>query len=174
MRGLAAHLGVTPMALYNHVGDRADLLRMIAGKVIDAIEFDREGANWRGRIEHCFSMLRAACGRHPELMREMQATNVAPASIFAPMNVTLSALGQAGMNEIDALRVYFMLVHFTLGQAGYEHRAPITEMDPRVKARSPGASYEAVDRLDLPETWDFDAAFELGLRVVLDGVEAQL
>lgn len=174
MRGLAAHLGVTPMALYNHVSDKADLLREIATQVIDGVEFDRPGLGWRDRIEHCFSELRLVCRRHPYLMSLVETTDIAPASVFAPMNAAVDALREAGLNDLDALRTYFMLVHFTLGQVGYEVRGPFADLEPTAKNRSEriaGRGYTTLERLEVPEDWDFDAAFEFGLQLVLDGIE---
>ena len=39
MRLLAAELGVTPMALYNHVGGKLELLRSVAGQVLAEMVF---------------------------------------------------------------------------------------------------------------------------------------
>ncbi len=117
MRRLAGVLGVTPMALYNHVSSKRDLLRAVAGHVLGAARFDGGHRDWRTQIGACFRTLRRLCLRHPGLARLLETAGVAPAMVFVPMEVTLRALGRAGLGSRDALRTYFTLVSFTLHQA---------------------------------------------------------
>ena len=49
MRGLAKHLGVTPMALYNHVSNKEDLLHGIAAVVIEQMRFEYDPPDGRTR-----------------------------------------------------------------------------------------------------------------------------
>jgi TetR/AcrR family transcriptional regulator, tetracycline repressor protein len=168
-------LGVTPMALYNHVSSKRDLLRAVAGHGVGAAHFDGGHGDWRQQVRACFRTLRRHCLRHPGLARLLETVDVAPATIFVPMEVTLRALGLAGLNSRDALRTYFTLVSFTLHQAAYQTRGPVPGLEPseRIRAeRLAGRGYEAIERLDPILDWDFDAAFEFGLSLILAGVEA--
>jgi TetR/AcrR family transcriptional regulator, tetracycline repressor protein len=174
MRSLAEALGVTPMALYNHFSSKRELLRAIAEHVIDRAEFDGRHADWHEQVRHCFRTLRRICLEHPALPRLLEVEGVAPASVFAPMEVTLRALDQAGLGAMDSLRTYFMLVSFTLGQASYQTRGPFRDLEPSEKVRAEriaGRSYRATERLEMPKTWDFEATFEFGLTLILLGVE---
>jgi TetR/AcrR family tetracycline transcriptional repressor len=177
MRSLADAVGVTPMALYNHFSSKRDLLRAVAEHVIDRAEFDGRHADWHGQIRHCFRMLRSICLEHPGLPRLLETEGVAPASVFAPMEVTLRAFEQAGLDAIDSLRTYFILVGFTLGQASYQTRGPFPDLEPSEKVRAEriaGRGYRVTERLDMPETWDFDATFEFGITLILRGVEGMI
>lgn len=92
------------------------------------------------------------------------------------MEVTLAALQSQGMNQIDSIRTFFLLVEFTLSQASYQVR-PIPALEPSEKVRTEriaGRGYTTVERLELPETWDFDASFAFGISLVLNGIEATL
>lgn len=174
MRALADSLGVTPMALYNHISSKDDLLRAIAAHVLDNAIFDAGASDWRVQVTYCFREFRAICLQHPGLPRVLEAADVAPAAVFAPMEVTLKALRQAGLSEIDSLRTYFTLVSFTLVQASYQSRGPYPDLEPSERIRSEriaGKGYQMVERLDMPQEWDFDGAFEFGLRLMLDGIE---
>lgn len=174
MRRLADAAGVTPMALYNHVSSKKDLLRAVAEHVLAQAEFDGHHGDWREQIRFCFRALRGICLRHPGLPRLLETANVAPAAVFAPMEVALRALRQAGLDNLDSLRTYFTLVSFTLGQASYESRGPFPDLEPSEKIRSEriaGHGYSTVERLEIPGNWDFEAAFEFGLGLVLAGVE---
>jgi len=175
MRGLADAVGVTPMALYNHFSSKRDLMTAVAAHVIDRGKFDGKHADWREQVRHCFRTLRELCLDHPGLPRLIEAEGVAPASVFIPMEVTLRAVEEAGLSSIESLRTYFILVGFTLGQASYQARGPFPDLEPseRVRAeRLSGRGYSAIGRLEMPETWDFEASFEFGLDLILRGVEA--
>jgi TetR/AcrR family tetracycline transcriptional repressor len=175
MRSLAAALGVTPMALYNHVSSKKDLLRAIAEHVLGEAEFDGQHDDWREQIRSCFRTFRNICLRHPGMARLLEAADVPPAAVFAPMDVTLRALARIGLDATDSLRAYFTLVSFTLSQASYQSRGPFPDLEPseRVRAkRLAGRGYAAVERLDIDDQWDFDAAFEFGITLIIAGLES--
>jgi TetR/AcrR family transcriptional regulator, tetracycline repressor protein len=177
MRALAQSLQVTPMALYNHVSSKDDLLRAIAAHVLGNANFDGGASDWRAQIVFCFRELRAICLRHPGLSRLLETADIAPATVFAPMEVTLKALGQAGMSELDSVRTYFALVSFTIMQAAYQSRGPYVDLEPSERnrfQRIAGRGYKVLEGIELPREWDFDAAFEFGVGLILDGVEAAI
>lgn len=169
MRSVAERLGVTPMALYNHVDSKADLLRIIAEQLIRSVRFDSGNPDWRTRIGHCFRELRDLCLRHPDLAGILETAGAAPASVFEPMEVTLTALRRIGLGDTDALRGYFTLVSFTLGQVDYQNRGPFPDLAP---ARYAGDKQIGIRQLAVADHWDFAAAFEFGLGLILDGLEA--
>lgn len=174
MRGLADAVGVTPMALYNHFSSKRNLLAAVADHIISAAQFDGQHADWREQIRHCFEVLRDLCLRHPGLSGLLEQDGAAPEAAFAPMEVTLRALQSQGMNELDSVRTFFLLIGFTLSQAAYQAR-PIPALGPSEKIRTErisGRGYKAVERLELRPTWDFDASFAFGITLILNGVEA--
>jgi TetR/AcrR family tetracycline transcriptional repressor len=169
MRALADLLSVTPMALYNHVDDKTDLLYSIAAHLLETARFDCGKADWRARIEHCFREFRALCLRHPGLAGLLERAGAAPSRVFAPMEVTVGALRSIGFDDVNALRCFFTLVSFTLGQVTYQHRGPFADLTLARHAReNPSAALDGATA----RPWDFDAAYEFGLRLILDGVEA--
>jgi len=177
MRGVAETVGVTPMALYNHFSSKDDLLRAIAAHILIDAVFDGDETGWRAQLAFCFRAFRAVCLRYPILPRLLETSEIAPAAAFAPMDVTLHALEQAGMPTVDALRTYFTLVNFTLAQTSYQSRRSYPGLEPskRVRAeRLAGRGHDAAGQPQLPSGWDFDAAFEFGLDLILDGVRRAL
>jgi TetR/AcrR family tetracycline transcriptional repressor len=156
MRGLAQALDVTPMALYNHFTNKRDLLRSIADHVIGGAEFDGHQSDWKDQIRHCFRAMRRICLQHPGLPRLLELEGAAPASVRGPMDVTVNAFAQAGLDELDSLRAFFVLIGFTLSQAAYQTRGPLPGLEPSQRLAE----------------WDFDAAFEYGLEVIILGAGA--
>jgi TetR/AcrR family tetracycline transcriptional repressor len=155
MRGLAQALGVTPMALYNHFGKKDELLRGVAEHVIDRAQFDGGQAKWQDRLRHCFHILRRVCLQHPGLPTMLEIEGAAPASVFRPMDVAMAALAAAGLDEVEGAQAYFVLVGFTLSQAAYQARGPVPGLNASRR---------------LAADWDYDAAFEYGLELIIMGV----
>ena len=176
MRGLADTVGVTPMALYNHFRSKRDLMAAVADHLIASAQFDGGHADWRQQLRHCFGMLRELCIRHPGLPNLLEQDGAATAAAFAPMDVTVRALVSEGMNELDSVRTFYLLTGFTLSHAAYQARpVPALEPSERVrKERLAERGFTAIERLDLPPAWDFDAGFAFGLSLILNGIEAEL
>lgn len=173
IRRLAEHLGVSPMALYNHVRNKQDLLQGLAKELLEGAKFSSDDPDWRERIKSCFRELRRICLVHPGITRLLETVDVAPSSSFGPMELTLAALGEIRMTPQDGLRSFFLLTNFTLGQVAYEIRGPFHDLDPVEAARSgrlAGSGFENVERAAGPQVWDFDEAFEFGLSVIIAGL----
>jgi TetR/AcrR family transcriptional regulator, tetracycline repressor protein len=163
------------MALYNHVSDRRDLAHALAARVLEAVRFEDGHEDWREQIAYCFGALRAICLRHPWMPRLLYIEDVAPAAVFAPMDVSLRALAAAGVRGQDVLRAYFTLVGFTLSHASYQVRGPIPDLEPSDRIRSErllGRGYRSIEAVSSLGDWDFDAAFEFGLMLTVRGIEA--
>jgi AcrR family transcriptional regulator len=164
------------MALYNHVSNKEDLLHGIAATVIDQLRFECDSVDWREQVRACFWDLRQTCLAHPGLIRVVETAEVLPASIFRPMELTLTALQRAGIDPEDALRAYFLLTNFTIGQVSYQIRGPFRGVDPTEairQGRLPAVTFPASAAAAEPAAhrdWDFEAAFEFGLTVILSGL----
>src|SRR5262245_56092390 len=65
MRRLASELGVVPMALYNHVSNRADLLDGIAEQVFAAVPAADPSAPWKRRVHATALGVHRAMRQHP-------------------------------------------------------------------------------------------------------------
>jgi TetR/AcrR family tetracycline transcriptional repressor len=174
MRGLAAHLGVTPMALYNHVRDKQDLLQGVAAKLLAEADFVNADPDWRERIRFAFRQLRTICLTHAGAARVMEEIDLAPPSVFTLLEVTLAALDEIGMPTAEAMRAYALLMNFTLGQVSYELRGPFRALDPHIAGRRQNLSEAGLPHAAQAarlEHWNFDRAFEFGLSVILGGLE---
>ena len=67
MRALAARLGVTPMSLYHHVGDRAGLLRALSDQVYGGVLNGAVAADGIAELRALLTRYHDAVARHPQL-----------------------------------------------------------------------------------------------------------
>jgi len=192
MRRVGDNLGVTAMSLYSYVPGKAELLDLM----LDAAygEFtESQGSGWRERLEHIARENWALYLRHPWLLQVANARPVLGPNTIAKYDHELEAIEGIGLGDIDMDLVVTTLGNYVHGavraaieaaqavqQTGktdvqwWEEHAPLlakvfdTERFPtatRVGAAA-GEEYNAPS--------DPLRAFEFGLRLLLDGVEAHL
>jgi AcrR family transcriptional regulator len=65
MRRVAQRLGVDPMSLYNHVGDKDDLLDGMADSVVGTIDAPSAAGEWPSVLRATIMAARATMLRHP-------------------------------------------------------------------------------------------------------------
>jgi TetR/AcrR family transcriptional regulator, tetracycline repressor protein len=173
---LAHKLGVSTMALYNHVNDKQDLLQAIAQDVAEELRIPPATGDWQQRLRAIFRTLRQVCLANPRAVPVIEKAEVLPA-IFRPMEAALAALKQAGLGSKEGMQAYFLLTNFTLGQASYEIRGPFRGLDPaEAVQRRTILSRDfplVVEAASTAAEWDFDAAFEFGLDIIIDGLAAR-
>jgi TetR/AcrR family tetracycline transcriptional repressor len=175
MRTLAQRLGVSTMALYNHINDKQDLLEAIAQDVVEELRVPTETGDWQQRLRAIFRSLRRVCLENPHAIPVIENAEVLPA-VFRPMEAALAALKEAGLGLKEGLQTYFLLTNFTMGQASYEITGPFRGLDPSeaVQRRTIlSRDFPLVVEAVAAGEWDFDAAFEFGLDVIIDGLAAR-
>lgn len=106
MRGLASRLGVTPMSLYHHVGDRAGLLRALSEEVYGGVAMQARsrakghGAQLRKLLLHYYE----AVGRHPQLTLAIFNEPQAFAGVTVLITEQLTALLEAVTPDAELWR----------------------------------------------------------------------
>jgi AcrR family transcriptional regulator len=120
MRAVAARLGVTPMALYRHVGDKQGLLDGVVERLLDELPSPDASLAPDERLRELAGALRSTARRHPDvfvmLLRRPATT---PASLRARERV-YAALADAGVPEDLVPRVERLVSTFMLGFAASE------------------------------------------------------
>jgi TetR/AcrR family tetracycline transcriptional repressor len=176
IRRLADQLGVTPMAVYNHVSSKQDLLQAIADAVVGSVTYRPVRGDWQRVLAACFRTLRQACLAHPGATPLVESADALPAAIFRPMEITLTTLQGVGFDPEDAMRAYSLLTTFTLGQVSYQIKGWARGVDPAAAVREGRISADTLPAVvqSTRAPWDFDRAFEFGLTVILTGLSAKL
>jgi len=181
MRKLGSRLGVEAMSLYRHVASKDDLLDGLVDLVFAEIEVEAPGTtDWRAAMRDRAHSQRAAMRRHRWAIGRMEGRmQPGPASLRVH-DATLGSLREAGFPFRAAVHANSVLDAYVYGFALQERDLP---------ARADGATAEVMreqarhvpDMRDHPYLveamgefgeagYDYDAAFGVGLELVLDGV----
>ncbi|MFF4121979.1 GntR family transcriptional regulator [Microbispora rosea] len=190
MRGVAARLGVAAMSPYRYVGGKDDLILLMADAAFGELGYPADPpAGWRERLEIAGRTLWATFRRHPWLAQLSPLGRPLPLpGLTAHADWALAALDGLGLDPATVLDVHILLYSHVQGLAiNLEREAQIAAatglsedqwMDvqgPALSAIAGSGRYPAFAKVlgDLGEDgYDFrlDDLFELGMRLLLDGV----
>jgi AcrR family transcriptional regulator len=179
LRHLATELGVTPMAVYWHVHDKAELLDLIGERVLEGIEVPPADGDWRRQLRDVHLAMLRPLLEHPnavDLMVGRARFGAAGVTLFERI---LAILLGAGLDRRAAFDAYQSLYLFQLGFTATARRSPafrevqregavyLHSLDP---ARFPSiaAVAPAIGSRSLAEQ------YEVGLDVVIAGIHAAL
>jgi AcrR family transcriptional regulator len=192
MRRLAAELGVGPMALYRHVPDKDELLRLMADAALGEAELPEPGPPaWRPRLELAARAQWRVYRRHPWLAPILLNSLVRPPIVVAGLRLvdwSLRALAGTGLRRRVKLQVIMTLNGWVGGLAvsnSFEVQAEQESGisgDQRLEADralllghlESGRFPDLTDVLTGLADVDLDEAFEFGLRRQLDGIAVLL
>lgn len=117
MRAVADQVGVTPMALYPHIGSKAELLDAMQGRVLGELLPLEAGTEWRAQLLGLAHASRALARRHPWVGGLMfSRPSVAPDAVRVT-DAIYQALLDAGVPAADVPRLERLLSTFVLGYA---------------------------------------------------------
>lgn len=192
MRRLAAEVGVGPMALYRHVPDKDELLRLMADVALGEAELPDPGPpEWRPRLELAARAQWRAYRRHPWLAPIVLNSLVRPPVLAAGLRLvdwSLRALTGTGLRRRVKLQVVMTLNGWVGGLAVSNAFEVQAEQDTGISGDQRLAADMALlgEYLDsgrfpvLAEVLtgvadiDLDDAFEFGLARQLDGIAVLL
>jgi AcrR family transcriptional regulator len=120
MREVARRLGVTPMALYRHVGDKQGLLDGLVERLLDELELPDPAMPWNERLRSLAASLRATARRHPDVFLELLRRPATTPAALRRRDAVYDALRDAGVPEELVPRVELLMNSFILGFAASE------------------------------------------------------
>ncbi len=169
MRAVAKSLGVTPMALYHHVRNKAEL----AALVVDAANTEHPlpvpSGDWREDLWVMAKISRDSMMAHPGVAELRRQYRVWTPEILKKSQYWVGLWQQTGLPPDKAVQgavisSVAILGLITEGPLLVEQAPP----DERLLESRPEA------RQLLTFSMDWDAMFELGVRSLIDGVHARL
>jgi AcrR family transcriptional regulator len=164
MRALASELEVTPMAVYHHVQNKAELLQLVADAVVADIEIPTPAeGSWQTRLAALVRELRERLGEFPGVGPYLLGTDVPTPGADRFVESAIAMLVDAGFDEEEAALAFTAVHNYLLGRL-------------YVEASLRGPRYRRLrqkrSRLPLPRIPNLpaDRYFEYGLEHLIDGL----
>ncbi len=98
MAGVAERLGVTPMALYRHVGNKADLLDGLVELLLTEFPPPPARLSWSERLGALARNIRASARRHPSVFPLLLQRPATTPEARQTRDAVYAALGEAGVS----------------------------------------------------------------------------
>ncbi|UFS93941.1 TetR/AcrR family transcriptional regulator C-terminal domain-containing protein [Nocardia huaxiensis] len=193
MRSLGKRLDAAATAMYWHVKNKDNLVRLATDEVWGEIELPEPGQSWRDAAEAMAASMYAMISRHPWIIQVQSGYLVYGPNKSRHDDRALEIYEQAGFDEAEADRAVATVFMFVLGNAAgaaanvsLNRRLGRTGADP--EARLAQAMSEATEiamqyprlrtRIERAAGTDYNAApessFQFGLDTLLDGLQDRL
>lgn len=176
MRAVAQRVGLTPMALYPHVGDKTALLDAMVGQLLAELEVPDPAAPWPARLDALAQAARGLAKRHPTAIGLLfSRPGVTPEAVLV-IDAVYQALLDAGVPdaEVPRLERMFSTLVFGYGMSEAGGRFGAGTVNPRGRrGRLPSGTLPAHERLaawlDAPANWDAEFTTDLAdLRALIE------
>lgn len=180
MRKLGLKLGVEAMSLYNHVGNKVDMLDGMVDVVFSEIDLPASGGDWRIAMRQRAVSARQALLRHPWAIGLMESRATPGPATLRHHDAVLGSLRTAGFSVEMAAHAYSILDGYIYGFTLTELTLPFRNSEIAEVAENimegfrpgeyPYLAEMAVDRAMKP-SYNYGDEFEFGLDLILDGIE---
>lgn len=179
MRSVSEALGVTPMALYKHVANRAQLIDEMLDTVLKGMAPPVASGHWTARVRGQILAARAVLTRHPWAKGAIESRSLASDTALAHMDALMAAMFDGGLS---ADLVHHAMHALSTRMWGFNRDVLPTPTLPedaegrrRAMAHYAGM-YPAIVRMATASPHagvdcDEDAEFAFALDLLLDGIE---
>jgi AcrR family transcriptional regulator len=181
IRSLASRLGVAPMALYNHVRTKEEILDAALEYGLARLPTSGPGTgsspagNWWDRLREINVAFHRALREHPSLLTLLVARPLAGQAPTGAAEAQLRVLVEAGFSPQDASRAHLTLLHYAIGSAAWTSpRVEPPAVGRAALERLPADRYPTLAALAEPlaaASYD-DNQYAYGLDLLLDGLRA--
>jgi TetR/AcrR family tetracycline transcriptional repressor len=156
MRRIAERVGVQAPALYWHVGDKAELLGLMAREIYaEAFAAVPQAADWSEWLRLYGAALRQTYAAHRDGARLCAvATPASTSDPLAHADHIAAPLMSLGLCQRDAISFQASVVSFTIGWATFEANGPMHQF--------------------LDQMLDFEDSFASGLNALVEGFRISL
>jgi AcrR family transcriptional regulator len=185
MRKLADELGVGAMSLYHYVPNKEKLLDGMVDIVFGEIEPPPAGVEWRTAMRRRAHSTREVLNRHRWAIGLMESRATPGPASLRLHDAVLGCLREAGFSIELTIQAYSVLDAYLYGFALQEKTVPFEDAEGAAAVAAEQARRFAGLETELPYLaevvaghvaevgYDFAAAFEYGLDLLLDALEAR-
>ena len=179
MRAVAHRLECKPMSLYRHLADKEALLDAMVERLFAQFELpDPTQPDWRAQLGRRAGSVRRVLVRHSWALAllETRAGPNRPVT-FAHAEAVLATMIGAGCSPRTAAKAFVMLDSFVYGFALQQITMPSTDPEVSVADDVAHALHDyptmvaVMQAVGADEDYDFAAEFDVGLEVVMDGIQ---
>src|SRR5580658_155886 len=117
MQAVAGRLGVTPMALYRHVGSKAELLDGLVERLLTEFPMPSPGLPWDERLTAVAQGIRRVARRHPAVFPLLLERPAATPEALRVRGGVYDALADAGVEPDEIARTERLVSTAILGFA---------------------------------------------------------
>lgn len=184
MRRLAGELDVVPMALYNHVANKEDMLDGMVDVVFQEISLPQPGADWKTAMRQGAMSARQVLSRHRWAIGMTESRTKPGAANLRHRDSVIGCLRQGGFPIELAIHASSALDSYIYGFALQERSLPfdsteeLGEQAETILSRFPSGEYpylaETIVEVVNKSGWEYADEFEFGLDLILDGLERRL
>jgi AcrR family transcriptional regulator len=187
MRNLAAKLSVEAMSLYKHVANKDAVLDGLVELILREMEIPPVGTPWREAMRRRAWSVRHTILRHPWASVLIESRLAPGEARLSYADTVLSILKNAGFATEVQYRAFQMLDSYVYGYVLQEVNWPTKESDRkmlvvRLKEFLHDCRYPNLMKVIEQASWlklasgekPYDADFEFGLQLILDGLERLL
>jgi AcrR family transcriptional regulator len=179
LRRLAQSLRVTPMSIYWHVRDKAELLELVGLAVLADIEIPPPRGTWREQVKDLHRAMLVGLLKHPNALDVLIGrARYGAAGVTMFERLLLILLG-AGLPPEAAFDAYMALYEYLLGFAAVANRTPgFREMQQQgvLYLRSlPPERFPSIARVaSVIGRHSLEEQFEIGLAAMIEGIAETL
>lgn len=181
MRRLAERLDIDPMSLYSRVAGKDALLDGLAEALWAEVRIPRADLAWKEALRMLALELRSLARAHPHAYNLLCGRGVLPEPALRVIDSSLTTLERAGLGRTQAAEMIRTLIAYAAGYGMLELSAPAppgeSELEQIVwltRSLPSGTPVELVEVARLMADCDMDYQFELGLDLILAGLETRL
>lgn len=153
MQAVADRLGVTPMALYRHIKDKADLLDAVVESLLLEFVLPDPRLPWRERLSAVARAARESARRHPAVFPLLLQRAANTPGARRVREVIYAALRDAGIHDDQVARAERLLSTFVMGFAVSEASGRFTARAADVEADFAylqSLVFDFIDRIHAP------------------------
>jgi AcrR family transcriptional regulator len=178
MRRLGQELGVEAMSLYNHVANKDEVLDGIIEAVASEIEAPADGAHWKAALRQSAISAHEVLLRHPWAAGMWFRRGDGPGR-FQHADLVLGCFREAGFSKDLTYHAFHIfeahILGFTLQQLSFPYdNEELAELATTFLRELPAEQYPHLTEhvlQHLEPRQNDEGAFELGLDLILDGLE---
>ncbi|MGH2463888.1 MAG: TetR/AcrR family transcriptional regulator C-terminal domain-containing protein [Candidatus Limnocylindrales bacterium] len=181
MRKLGLELGVEAMSLYNHVANKDDVLQGMVDQVMSEIDLSALDGDWKAAMRLRAISARDTFSRHPWASSLVASRTTPGPATLRHHTAVIGCLRRGGFSIGVAAHAFSVLDSYVYGFAIQEANLPlrspdeVAEVGGDILGQLPAGEYpyftEMIIEHALKAGYNYGDEFEIGLDVILDGLE---